>query len=1020
MVQKIYSTLLLFVGILTVSTAQITVNDDTIMAGDTVTWTADNVYELDGFVFVDSTAVLNIEAGTVIRGKAQPSTGDNASALIIARGAKIYANGTESEPIIFTAENDDLNSGTDLGKDDRGLWGGLIVLGEAVIARPGGEDGIEGIPASELRARFGGNNDSDDSGVLRYVSIRHGGAELSPGDEINGLTLGGVGSGTTVEYVEVFANDDDGIEFFGGTVGVKYASVAFCSDDSFDWDFGFRGKGQYWFSIHDQGPLSAGRGGELDGANPDGQAPFSSPIVYNATFIGAGTTLSANDLPDGEGNDIGLFLRDNTGGQIWNSIITEYPNIALAIEDRDDTDTDDAWARFQAGDLALANNIWFGFGVGNDPANFATLSDDATPLADDKTLVSMLTGALGNEVADPDLGGISRMPNGMLDPRPNGSSAALLNDQFPTDEYFDQVTYRGAFSNSGNWALNWTALSDYGYFGNLATPQTGATITIKDSDLVGGQEYNWTKNNTYILDGFVFLEAGACLNIQAGTVIKGKASVTTGDNASALIIARDAQIKALGTAAEPIIFTSENDDVMNSSDVGKDDRGLWGGVIILGNAQIARPGGEDGIEGIPAGEARARFGGNDDTDNSGTLRYVSIRHGGAELSPGDEINGLTLGGVGNGTTIEYVEVFANDDDGIEFFGGTVGVKWATVAFCSDDSFDWDFGFRGKGQFWFSIHDQGPLSAGRGGELDGANPDGQAPFSSPVVYNATFIGAGANLSANDLPDGEGNDIGIFLRDNTGGQIWNSIITEYPNIGLAIEDRADTDTGDAWARFQAGDLALANNIWWSFGVGNDIANFVTLSNDATPIADDKDLVSRLAALGNEAGDPGIMSISRNPDMMLNPRVAVGSLATMNAADEPAGDNFYSDVSFRGAFGPENTEIWLAQWSALDQYGYLDVTVDVEDVVVEENGFSLAQVSPNPVADQATVQFTLPAATTVELSVANTQGQMVKTIMNKTRLPEGENIQNVDLSSLPTGTYYIVLSAENVLLTQKVIVQ
>jgi hypothetical protein len=224
-----------------------------------------------------------------------------------------------------------------------------------------------------------------------------------------------------------------------------------------------------------------------------------------------------------------------------------------------------------------------------------------------------------------------------------------------------------------------------------------ADIRVTDADLIGGQTYDWTADNVYILDGLVYLEEGGVLNIEAGTTIKGATSITTGDNTSALIITRGARIVARGTASAPIIFTAEEDDLSDSGDFTAQDRGEWGGLVILGNATIARPGGEDGIEGIDADEARARFGGGmspDDSDDSGVLSYVSIRHGGAQLSTDNEINGLTLGGVGSGTTLDYIEVFANEDDGIEFFGGTVGIKHASVAFCGDDGFDYDFGWRG--------------------------------------------------------------------------------------------------------------------------------------------------------------------------------------------------------------------------------------------------------------------------------------------------------------------------------------
>ncbi len=295
---------------------------------------------------------------------------DEASALIITRDAQIFANGTAEAPIIFTAEADDPADPNDVPnpQEARGLWGGLLILGNATIARPGGEDGIEGIDADEPRARFGGldNPDDDDSsGSLSYVSIRHGGIALSPGNEINGLSLGGVGRGTNLDHIEIFANLDDGIEFFGGTVDLKYASVSYCGDDSYDYDFGWRGRGQFWFSLNDDAPQFAGRAGEYDGASPDGQTPFAQPTIYNATYIGSGQ----GDTPQGDGNDFAFVFRDRAGGFYWNSIFTDFNGKAMTIEDLDGTD-EDSWANFQNADLALKNNIWFAF---KESANLADL-----------------------------------------------------------------------------------------------------------------------------------------------------------------------------------------------------------------------------------------------------------------------------------------------------------------------------------------------------------------------------------------------------------------------------------------------------------------------------------------------------------------------------------------------------------------------------------------------------------------------------------------------------------------------
>jgi hypothetical protein len=994
----------------------IVIRDGDLLGGQTYNWTKDNCYLLDGYVFLEGGGVLNIEEGTVIKGKASPTTGDAASALIIAVGAQIFAEGTATEPIVFTAEVDDIEDQSDLTAVDRGLWGGLIILGDATVARPNGTDNIEGIPATQERARYGGGDnpdDDDNSGVLRYVSIRHGGDVVSNGDEINGLTLGGVGSGTTIEYIEVFANDDDGIEWFGGTVDVKYATVAFCRDDSYDYDYGWRGKGQFWFSIHDTDV--AGRAGEHDGANPDNQVPFAQPTIFNATYIGSGV----GSTPGAEGNDIGILFRDNAGGFYRNSIITDFPGIAIAVEDRDDTETGDAYARLVAGDLLLEDNIFFGFDAGSTLADITTLSDDATPLADDKMLQTILSNG-NNGVADPLIAGIGRMPNGMLDPRLNATSPALFGGAVPQDDFFDQVTYRGAFGNANNWLRNWTALDRYGYLGDLVTPVEGVDcdnpIVIRDGDLLGGQTYNFTNDNCYLLDGYVFLEAGGVLNIEPGTIIKGKAEPTTGDAASALIIAVGAQIFADGAPDAPIIFTAEIDDTEVPDDLTAVDRGLWGGLIILGDATVARPNGVDNIEGIPATQERARYGGGDtpdDDDNSGVLRYVSIRHGGDVVSNGDEINGLTLGGVGSGTTIEYIEVFANDDDGIEWFGGTVNVKYASVAFCRDDSYDYDYGWRGNGQFWFSIHDTDV--AGRAGEHDGANPDNQTPFAQPTISNFTYIGSGVDAT----PGAEGNDIGILFRDNTGGFYSNGIVTDFPLIGLAIEDRDDTETGDAYARLLADDLVISNNIWGAFGGGTTLEEIATLSDDANPSADDKMLFSILTTDNNTLGDPMLAGISRNTDRQLDPRPLAGSPAESGAVI-PEG-TFFTDVAYRGAFNPVQTfgNRFTDGWTALWEYGYMGDVVDVEDFIVEENGYRFEPLFPNPTSRTAQLRFGLVEGAEVEISILDMMGRTVAVPFTRQFVPAGEQRQEINVNALAAGTYFVVLRAEGVQLTQKMVV-
>ena len=279
---------------------------DTVLSGQITedkTLTNDEIWELEGRVTVTAGNTLTIEAGTII--KAFAGSGANASALIIARGAKIMANGTTDNPIVFTSAADNIQLGQSFGgnltENDRGLWGGLLVLGYATISVEGNasETQIEGIPASDTNGLYGGNDNSDNSGEINYVSIRHGGAEIGEGNEINGLTLGGVGSGTSIANVEVVANVDDGIELFGGSVDVSNALVWAQGDDGLDIDQAYSGTVSN--SVVVLGDISD-HAMEIDG--PEG-ALEGSFTLNNITLIGNSSTENG-EYADYRSNAMGV------------------------------------------------------------------------------------------------------------------------------------------------------------------------------------------------------------------------------------------------------------------------------------------------------------------------------------------------------------------------------------------------------------------------------------------------------------------------------------------------------------------------------------------------------------------------------------------------------------------------------------------------------------------------------------------------------------------------------------------
>jgi hypothetical protein len=258
------------------------------MISESTTWTSNNIYVLNQKVVVSSGVILTIQAGTIIKGT--EGSGSLASALIVAQGGKLNAAGTATEPIIFTSINDNIEvgqtAGTNLDETNSGLWGGLIVLGYAPSSFSGDVEvvQIEGIPADDTFGLYGGDNATDNSGVYQYISIRHGGALIGEGNEINGLTLGGVGSGTVIENIEVVANVDDGIEFFGGTVNASHLLVWAQGDDAIDIDQAYSG-------TIDNAVVVLGTNSdhafEIDG--PEGTATGSFTLK-NVTIVGNSVT----------------------------------------------------------------------------------------------------------------------------------------------------------------------------------------------------------------------------------------------------------------------------------------------------------------------------------------------------------------------------------------------------------------------------------------------------------------------------------------------------------------------------------------------------------------------------------------------------------------------------------------------------------------------------------------------------------------------------------------------------------
>jgi hypothetical protein len=362
---------------------------------------------------------------------------------------------------------------------------------------------------------------------------------------------------------------------------------------------------------------------------------------------------------------------------------------------------------------------------------------------------------------------------------------------FAQDAFWTPTAYRGAFPVTDNTpATDWT--SGWANFDpeNTVYP---ATVTTVSADITA----NTTWSGVVKLMNKVYVKNNATLTIAPGTIIRGD-KLTQGS----LIITRGAKIMADGTAANPIIFTS-------NEAVGARNEGDWGGLVILGLAKNNQPGGVANIEGIVP-TTDSQYGGNFDNDNSGILRYVRVEFAGIALEPNKEINGITFGSVGNLTTIDYVQVSFSGDDSFEWFGGTVNCKHLVAYRGLDDDFDCDFGFRGKVQFALSIRDKDLYDAP--GDSNAFECDNDAagstatPKTRPIFSNVTLVGPKGN-GTTALPTGEKFEKAFRLRRNSAVSVLNSLVTGWEK-GLSIEG------APVVANLNGDTMVFVNNILTNF--------------------------------------------------------------------------------------------------------------------------------------------------------------------------------------------------------------
>ena len=419
------------------------------------TWTADKIYTLKGFVYVTDGATLTIEPGTIIKGdKVTKGT------LIITRGAKIMAVGTETKPIVFTSS---FAAGARKAQD----WGGIILLGKAPVNQGTDvniEGGLDGKGNDAKYKQYGGTDPNDNSGTIKYVRIEYAGIPFSPDNEINGLTLGGVGSGTTLDFIEVYLSGDDAFEWFGGTVNAKHLLAIGSLDDDFDTDFGFSGKVQ--FGLAQRYPTIADNSGsnsfesDNDGSGSD-KTPQTSAVFTNMTLLGPVLPASAAaTLPTVNANyQHAAQIRRNSAESIFNSVFAGYVE-GVYIDDSKVATAGSTSTNFTAGRLKFANNIVYGSNkkgneVKGDNATQKAIFE-ATLRATNTFDMAQYADAL---ITDPfkfssDFA-LAGTPNFTVKSASVAASGAVYTDSKLADSFFDKTpTYRGAFGTT-DWSAGW-------------------------------------------------------------------------------------------------------------------------------------------------------------------------------------------------------------------------------------------------------------------------------------------------------------------------------------------------------------------------------------------------------------------------------------------------------------------------------------------------------------------------------------------------------------------------------------
>jgi Secretion system C-terminal sorting domain len=540
----------------------------------------------------------------------------------------------------------------------------------------------------------------------------------------------------------------------------------------------------------------------------------------------------------------------------------------------------------------------------------------------------------------------------------------LLMISFIGNSQITTTTYRGAFAPApaAMWTDGWSNFDPQNTVYPLPTASNIVNVTASIT-----ANTTWTTGNVYYLKGQIYVKNNATLTIEAGTVILADHTAI----GAGLFVTKGSKLNAIGTATSPIVFTSDRAP-------GARVKGDWGGIVLLGKGAYNVNNGVNNIEGI-AVSTDTEFGGGltpDNADNSGTLKYVRIEFGGYVFAANQEINGLTMGAVGSGTTIDYVQVSYTNDDAFEWFGGSVNCAHLVSFRNLDDDFDTDNGFSGKVQFGLVIRDPQvsdvpAVSTSNAFESDNnATSTSVAPYTSAVFSNVTVVGPHFRVT---LPFGgtiaTGFGRAAQLRRNTKQKIYNSIFMDYNN-GLNI-DGLTTETNAL-----NGDLIFKNNIMIANSAGK-VAYVNATGNNPSFV------VATWYAAGNNT------TVATNANVLTLP---------YNTTDA----QIYTSLDYR----PTATSV------AATGADFTDSNLLANENF--ENNIALMNVYPNPYTNNFKINFTSLSSEKVTVNVYDLTGREVET-----KMVSYSDINNIELgNNFQAGVYVVVVKQGQINKTIRVV--